>query len=365
MSRHLVSMGHKVIILTPISPHNELARIDFVTIESYPAIFIPKIRYAIPLFFSQLALIKRVVARDQINIIHIWSYAYATVWIPFIYGKFRHIPVVITTDNFAGRSWQYGSCCVDFIANIYTKSIGKLILSSCDKLILLSKPVLETARAIGIKEENMMLIPNGVDPINPTAVSNTDVRKRLGIETSQKVILNVGRLVPVKGIETLIMITEALLKGGFDVKTIIVGDGPYRKNYEASARHLGDKIIFTGFRRDVPELMSACDIFVLPSLSEGLPNVLLEAAVCGKPMVASNVGGISDIIIHGKTGFLAPPKNVKLFVHYIELILSDNKHAKLLGSEARKHVIVNFNWERIASKMESVYSAQLTKRLSK
>jgi len=360
LSKHLESRNHKVIILTPTKPEKyELEGLNSVSIEVYPSIFIPKIRYTIPNFLTQLIIIRKLVQRENIDLIHIWTYFYAAVWIPFLYCKIKHVPNVITVANFPGISWHYGSRIVDFIAKLYSVSMGRVLLRGCSKVILLNSSAMQGAHEIGIKVNKLLVIPNGVEPASTGAISsNTDIRKGLGIEDNQRMILNVGRLVPVKGIDTLIKITEQLLDDGYNVKTVIVGDGPYRKQYEESARYLGKNIVFTGFRSDISELMVACDVFVLPSLAEGLPNVLLEAAICSKPIVASNTGGVSDIIIHGKTGLLAQPKDVKTFVHYIEMVLTNTGSLKL-GAQAKKHVEDNFQWQSIVDKLEKVYESLL------
>jgi glycosyltransferase involved in cell wall biosynthesis len=363
LSRYLASRGHKVVLLAPTAPKKEdLEYLNSIPVLVFPSIFLPRIRYTIPFFLKQLMILRQVNRREGIDIIHIWTYFYPTAWVPFLYGKVRHIPVVVTTDSLPGISWHYGSRFVDIVAKVYSKSIGKLILQGCDRVLLLNSRVLMNTRKMGISEENISVIPNGVEPAYPAeGTTVSEIRRNLGITANEKMVLNVSRLVPVKGIDTLIKITEGLLNDGFKVKTVVAGDGPYRKEYEEKARSLGENIIFCGFRRDIPELMSACDVFVLPSLSEGLPNVLLEAAACGKPMVASNVGGVPDIITHGKTGFLASPKDIKTFIHYIEMILSDSNLAEM-GREAREHVRENFDWGNIVNTLEETYALLLKSR---
>jgi len=363
LCRHLVSRGHRVIVLTPAALEKaDLAYFDSVPVLVYPSVFLPRVRYTIPNFLRQLSILRETVRKEKIDIVHIWEYFYPTAWLPWLCGKVWHIPVIITTDAFPGISWRYGSGFVDIMARLYSKSIGKLILRSSDRVLLLHSHLTATARELGLKQENTLVLPNGVEAaVTVSEREKAEIRKSLGIKPAEKMILNVGRLVPVKGIDMLIKITDRLLDDGLEVKMVIVGDGPYQEEYENKAKKWQENIIFTGFRRDILQLMSACDLFLLPSLSEGLPNVLLEAAACGKPVVASNVGGIPDIVTHQETGFLAPPEDVDAFVHYIKIILSDGNPVKM-GQAARRAVEERFNWETIINKLEEIYQTVLAEK---
>lgn len=345
-------------ILTPKMPENdELEYLSSASVIVYPSIFLPKIRYTVPLFLKQLMILREVIQRGKIDIIHMWEYFYPVAWVPLFYAKIHNIPFVLTLDNFPGVSWRYGSKFVDFIARTYSKSIGKIILRRCDKVILLHSGLVNTAQGIGIRQDNLFIVPNGIDFARFSPNSNTRrMRESLGISEDEAMILNVGRLVPVKGIDTLIEITKKLLNDGFKVKTVIVGNGPYRKEYEKRAKNLGGNIIFTGLRTDIPEIISACDVFVLPSLSEGLPSALLEAAAYGKPIVASNVGGVPEIITHEETGFLAEPRDVDAFVYYIKIVLADDNSSKM-GQAARRFVEKQFDWNEVVIKYESIYQS--------
>jgi glycosyltransferase involved in cell wall biosynthesis len=363
LSQYLIPRGHVVTILTPQMPANdELGHLSSASVIVYPSIFLPKIRYTVPSFIGQLRLLRQLAKREKIDIIHIWEYFYPAAWVPLLYAKAHGIPTVLTLDSFPGVSWKYGSRFVDLTARIYTKSIGKAIIRHCDKVILLHSSLMNTAEEIGIKQANMCVVPNSIDLARFSPSSNIgEIRESLGIRKDEAMILNVGRLVPVKGIDTLIEITRKLLNDSLKVKTVIVGDGPYRKEYEKKAENLGGNVIFTGFRTDIPEIISACDVFVLPSLSEGLPSALLEAAAFGKPVIASNMGGAPEIIIHEKTGFLAEPKDVDAFVHYIKVLLSNGASSEM-GQKARRFVEERFNWENTVKKMEGIYSAFLAEK---
>jgi len=363
LSKRLAKEGYNIVILTP-QPIKSLINDNLdLNIIVYPSIFLPKIRYTIPDFFRQLLIIKRIVRKENIDIIHVFTYFYPSVWIPILYAKINGIPVVLTTDCFPGISWRYGSKFVDFIAKIYSKTIGKFIFRLCDKIILMSNEIVKDARNLGIREDKIVVIPNGVDfnRFNLKKINQQEIRKirrELCISENEAIILNVSRLVRVKRIDILIKITKRLLEKGLRVKTVIVGDGPYSREYEKLAKmaKIENNILFTGFRTDIPLIMKVCDIFVLPSLSEGLPTVLLEASACCKPVIATNTGGIPDIITHGKTGFLVEPENINSFVFFIEKLLYNKSLSKKLGKNAYKHVRKKFNWNLIIKRYKDIYA---------
>jgi glycosyltransferase involved in cell wall biosynthesis len=361
LSKYLISRGHKVIVLTPrMLKEDELNGLSSVSFKIYPSIFLPGIRYTIPFFLRQYGILRETLRREKIDIIHLWTYYYPAVWVPLIFARVFRIPVILSTGSFPGISWKYDSKFIDLLAKVYSKSIGKIILRRCDKVFLYNPRIATTAQEMGIQQNNLVVCPSGIMDsarFHQSKSNVADIRKSLGIYEDEAMILNVGRLVPVKGIITAIAITEELIKDGFKLKTVIVGDGPFRKKYEkiVQKRGIQEQVIFTGFRKDIVELMSACDVFLFPSVGEELGGALLEAAECSKPLVASNVGGIPLVIIHGETGFLAEPTDIESFVYHVKLLLTHKDLAKELGRKARKHVTLNFNWDEFAKKNEDIY----------
>ncbi len=119
-----------------------------------------------------------------------------------------------------------------------------------------------------------------------------------------------------------------------------------------------------GWRDDAVKIISAYDVFVLPSLNEGMGRVLVEAMALGKPIVASNIGGIPDLVIHGKNGFLVPPKNPKELAKYIQILLEDEKKREKMGL-AGKEMSLNFSAENMVEKIEKLYGELLKGGLDK
>ena len=156
------------------------------------------------------------------------------------------------------------------------------------------------------------LIRNGIDPRRVEAiVQPRELRQQLGLAQENPLFGTVGRLTPVKGLEYFLQAARRILVLLPDAQFLIVGEGPLQPELQRRARELGIEraVSFLGFRPDVPDITNMLDVFVMPSLHEGLPLALLEAMVLGKPIVASAVGGIREVL-HDPRGWLVPPGDV-------------------------------------------------------
>jgi glycosyltransferase involved in cell wall biosynthesis len=143
---------------------------------------------------------------------------------------------------------------------------------------------------------------------------------------------------------------------------VLVGDGSQRAALERQAAPLGDAVTFLGMRQDVPEVMAALDVLVVPSLNEGMGRVALEAGAAGIPVVASRVGGLPDVIDDGETGLLAPPKDARAIADAVlELVRAPERRA-LMGATARARVVPHFSLENMVLRIEELYEELLRER---
>jgi len=169
--------------------------------------------------------------------------------------------------------------------------------------------------------------------------------------------------VPVKGPEFLIKAAKYVISKYPDTYFIFTGDGPLEHDLNSKALEMGisENIIFLGWRGDVAKIISIYDIFVLPSLNEGMGRVLAETMALGKPIVASNIGGIPDLVIHGKNGFLVPPKNPKELAKYIQVLIEDKDKREKMGLKG-KEMSLNFGAESMIEKIASLYEELLIQK---
>jgi len=186
----------------------------------------------------------------------------------------------------------------------------KSALGKAEKIIAVSRPLKEKLVSMGIAEIKIVVIPNGVDKAKFHPRDKAECRRALRLNADRKIILFIGNLAEVKGVEYLVQAFKKLSTYQ-DTELLIVGDGPLRSKLEALTEELGIKgrVLFKG-RRSYDEVsiwLNATDVLCLPSLNEGCPNVVLEALACGTRVVASNVGGVPDIIDSPEKGWLAKP----------------------------------------------------------
>ena len=202
------------------------------------------------------------------------------------------------------------------------------------------------------------MIPYGVDLDKYQIESGEAVRQELGISPDRLVIGMVGRLHVQKGHLYLIEAAEKLTKQFSSLLFVLVGDGPLGEELKdrVHQKHLDAHFQFLGFRHDVDRLLHAFDIFTLPSLYEGLPNVILEAMACGKPVVASHVDGSKELIVPEETGLLVDPKDVDQLVNALGQLIESPSLLKQMGRAGRKRVEEVYSLKKQIETFETMYS---------
>ena len=245
---------------------------------------------------------------------------------------------------------------------LYSLSIGKLILNSFSDIVVFGRPIARYLTRLGISGKRIHVIPYDINVNEFLALDNQeDMRSKLGLKGDQVIILFVGRLVPVKGVELLLRVAEEVLTTYPGVRFLIVGDGPLR-GLVADVCKKNPGVIYLGYRENIPSIMRISDILVLPSVSEGLPFVLLEAGHMGLAVVATDVGAVPDIIIDGKTGLLVNRGSFKQLVKALSLLIEDEALRKRLGMNLKKHIESYCCWDRVVDEYEKLYKKVLAQR---
>jgi sugar transferase (PEP-CTERM/EpsH1 system associated) len=204
------------------------------------------------------------------------------------------------------------------------------------------------------------VVHNGVDgdTFRPSLEVSGRIRQEVGIPRDALVVGFVGRLVALKDVKTLLLGLEGLVSNIPEVHAIIVGSGPELaplRDYVARSAMLRGRICFTGPREDVADLLKAMDIFVLPSLMEGMSNTILEAMSTGLPVIATNVGGNPEILADSACGYLFHPGNVAELQTHLATLLLNEEQRKEFGQEARRRALTTFSLEAMLRQYHQLY----------
>ena len=202
-----------------------------------------------------------------------------------------------------------------------------------DRNVCVSRGVAEfMQRTVGLDPRKTVVIPNAVDVERFRNVVPADLAP-LGIPPGSRTLITIGRLEWQKGVDVLLAAIPAIAAEFPDAHFLIVGDGPERAKLESQAKRTGvaDRVHWAGRRNDVPALLAASMAFVLPSRWEGMPNVVLEAMAAGKPIVATAVEGISELVVPGINGWLAEPENPQSLVVVVRKLLEDAERSTAIG----------------------------------
>jgi glycosyltransferase involved in cell wall biosynthesis len=243
-------------------------------------------------------------------------------------------------------------------SRIYHALDRAAIRCSADVIIAVSQRMAETLRASGLRPTMVTCIHNGVDLRQVRTVRTRDeVRRELGIDADALLVGTAGRLSPVKGQAGLLRAAKSILEIREDVRFLIVGDGPLGGQLRSTAEelHVDQACHFLGPRSDVYDLMAAMDIFVLPSLNEGIPMALLEAMALGTPVVAAAVGGIPEVVQHRVNGLLVPAGDDRALADACLELANDPQLARALAVQAARTVAEDFSHERNGEALQMAY----------
>ncbi|PYM76606.1 MAG: sugar transferase [Candidatus Rokuibacteriota bacterium] len=209
---------------------------------------------------------------------------------------------------------------------------------------------------VRIRAAKVVRIHNGVDTARYSPGDRAEGRAALGIPSGGTVVGTVGRLNPVKGHVTLIRAFARLATA--DAVLVVAGDGPCRDELHQCAKTLGlgDRVRFLGERHDVPRVLRAMDVFVLPSIAEGISNTTLEAMATGLPVVATRVGGNAELVVHGTTGRLVPAENPEALAEGIAEYVSDPIRRLDHGARARARAVDVFGLDVMRDTYASLYA---------
>jgi glycosyltransferase involved in cell wall biosynthesis len=239
-------------------------------------------------------------------------------------------------------------------------SIDRLAAPWAHRIICLTGAEIDQYLAVRIgRRRQYTFVYNGIDVDAIVARSGDPgaLRRSLGLSPQDLVCTTVGRLVPVKGHEDLIHAFGEAIASHPELCLVLVGEGELRGDLEDLARRLGlaERVRFTGWRDDVPELLSASDLFVLPSHNEGLGLVLVEAMAKRLPAVATAVGGVPEVVSDGETGILVPPRAPDELARAIGELAADAERRTRMGEAGYGRAVERFSVESTVRRTEEIY----------
>jgi glycosyltransferase involved in cell wall biosynthesis len=230
----------------------------------------------------------------------------------------------------------------------------RFIAAMVDRYLAVSDSVAgQLHRDLHIPLAKIQVVRNGIDLTRWQRARNEALRARLTCGRSLPIVVSVARLDPNKGLHHLV---DAAV-GVPDAVFIVAGDGPERATLEsrALARGVGDRVRFVGHHHDVAELLACADVFVLPSLSEGLPLSVMEAMAAGVPVIGTSIAGVAELVTPGETGLLVPPADAVALTTALRTLLSDPARARALARAAHARALREFGSDRVTHCVSAVY----------
>jgi len=339
----LVSIGDPGANEKPIEKEARLRGIRVVAFRMKPG----------PNFVGALRVLR--FARDEdVDILHSHGYK-GNILFGFLTRSIRRVPMVSTLH---GWTWSGG-----FTRMRIYEWLDSLSLSFVDRVIMVSSVMREHPRIRNRCGLSLEVVPNGIplntkDPEKDVAELNPDI---IGFCRQGFTIGAIGRLSEEKGFASLLEVIATLSAKGEDIRLVILGEGGLRSNLEAAARKLGitDKVLMPGYVLDAKQYLPFFNIFAMPSLTEGLPIVLLEAMQAEVPIVASRVGGVPEVLQEGKCGYLVEPDSLDALEEGIKDIIKNPIEATVRVSAARQRVVDNYSSNAMAGKYLGIYRSVL------
>ncbi len=289
----------------------------------------------------EIPKIRRLIRTEKYDVVHFHTKrAHAlSLWLPHGHDRPRYV-VTRRMDYPQTKSW--------YTRYLYNRGV--------DAVIAISRPIADVLIRAGVEPKQIRVIYSGIDRARFSAAERDGT-----CESDAPIIGTVAHLEARKGHRYLLEAARLLKERGYRFKLALAGDGPLKPALEEMARSLAlrEEVTFCGFVSDVPKFLTAIDIFVLPSLYEGLGVAALEAMAAGKVVVASRVGGLADLVKDSETGFLVPPADAAALAAALAKLLEEKALRAAFGQKGAVRVSEQFTMEQMAKNNEQCYYAML------
>lgn len=265
--------------------------------------------------------------------------------------------------NYPWISFHHGYTSTDFKMLAYNQ-LDRWSLRSAHRVITVCQAFAPILTAVGVSPQRLRILHNSIGPWQSIPEAATaKLAHQFGLNQTDKIILTIGRLSREKGhadlLEALAVLARSQPQGW---RAVLVGEGPEQSNLEQLAATLGisDRIIFAGFHAPVTPWYALADIFVLPSHSEGSPNVILEAMSAALPIAATNAGGTPEILTHNQTGLLSPVRNPRALAVSLDSLLKDPAFGQQMALRARQSTLSDFSPQCYRHNLTAIYKEVLS-----
>jgi glycosyltransferase involved in cell wall biosynthesis len=285
--------------------------------------------------------------RNHVNVLV--THGYKSNLVGYLATRGSRVPQLPFVRGYTGEDWRIRRY----------EEMDRWLLRRLPRVLCVSQGTVRILQKHGFDPDACTVVHNAIDPGPGAAASPPDLARTLAIPERAPVLLAAGRLSPEKGQEFLIAALHHSHRS--DLHLLLLGEGKEENRLRRLASDLGvsDRVRFLGFQRNVLGFMAAADLVVNPSLTEGLPNVVLEAFTTGTPVVATDVGGVNELVTPGRTGWLVPPGDARALAGTIEKALEDPGKARVLAENARRMVRDSFSFERQRERLTGLYEGAL------
>jgi L-malate glycosyltransferase len=349
LGMELSKRGHEVHFITYAHPFRLPRFMERVYFHEVEVARYPLFEYA-PYSLALAAMMHEVTLREGLDLLHVhYAIPHATsAWIAKeMLGAGHDLKIITTlhgTDiTLVGQERSFGE-------------ITRFSIARSDGLTAVSGYLRDqTVRHFGVPHSDIEVIPNFVDPEIYSRRASPCARDSL-VKPGEKLVMHISNFRPVKRVRDVVRIFHRLQRQ-VPARLVLVGDGPDRPEaaYEAESLGITDRVIFLGKQDSVAELLACADLFLLPSESESFGLVALEAMAAGVPVIASDTGGLREVVVHGETGFLEPVGDVEAMAEAGVMVLKDLAAWKALSDKSRQRAVERFGVDRVVPQYEQFY----------
>jgi len=352
-------------LVTGVEGKYEGNMLDLAAAKGVEPIIIPQLRRNVDPLGGLIALFKlyRLMRREKPHIVH--THTATAGLLGRLAARLAGAPVILHTFH--------GHVLHGYFGPLRSKALvwmERLLARLSDRIVTVSEGQRRELAGYGIAPlEKITVVPLGFELEDLLACESHrgELRRELGLAAEDKLIGIVARLVPITNHRLFLQAAQVVAEAMPQARFLVVGDGELRGELKAYAHGLGmdGRVLFTGWRRDLPRLYADLDVVALTSINEGTPVSLIEAMAAGVPVVATAVGGVPDVVADGETGYLVKAGDVKGMAEAIIELLKSPEKAREMGSAGREAVYPKFTVQTLIANVEGLYAELLTVKKSR